>query len=206
MSKKTLRLFVFRHGETDWNMQKKFQGHTDIPLNANGMSQALQLAEKIKKLDLKSVLCSDLARAIKTAEIALAGKKLPFHIHADLRETHLGDAEGLTHDEIHQKFGEDIIGKWKSIAPEDVHYKFPNGEKKSDHLVRLRRFIENYAHTATHEDGDQVGVSTHGGCLVRLVHSCEGSPTETIAIPNCAMYEIHYDVVGKRWIFIGEVL
>lgn len=201
-----LRFFIFRHGETDWNLQKKFQGHTDIPLNATGISQAQLLAEKVKKLNLKALLCSDLSRAIKTAEIALAGKKIPFHIHSDLRETNLGDAEGLNHDEIHQKFGEDIIAKWKSIAAEDFNYKFPNGERKSDHLLRLRRCLESYAHQGKHQSGDQIGVSTHGGCLVRMVHSCENAPTTAIAIPNCVMYEIHYHVNEKRWSFIGEFL
>lgn len=201
-----LRFFVFRHGETDWNLQKKFQGHTDIPLNANGMAQALALAEKIKKLQLKAVLSSDLVRALRTAEIAFGDSRpVPFHIHADLRETHLGDAEGLTHEEIHAKFGEDIIAKWKSIAAEDFHYQFPNGEKKSDHLIRLRRVLETYAHGQTHASGDQIGVSTHGGSLVRLVHGCENAPTTAIAIPNCALYEINYIVPEKRWLFVGEV-
>ncbi len=201
-----LRFFIFRHGETDWNLQKKFQGHTDIPLNQTGISQATQLAQKVKKLQLKAILSSDLSRALKTAEIALGGRPIPFHIHADLRETHLGDAEGLTHDEINLKFGEDIIAKWKSITTEDVDYKFPNGEKKSDHLKRLRRFIESYAHSGAHQSGDQIGVSTHGGSLVRLVHASEGAPSTTIAIHNCAMYEINYDVLQRRWIFIGEVI
>ncbi len=200
-----LRYFVFRHGETDWNLQKKFQGHTDIPLNANGMAQALVLAEKIQKLQLKVILSSDLLRAIKTAEIALGGRTVPFRIHADLRETHLGDAEGLTHEEINSRFGEDIILKWKSIATEDFHYQFPNGEKKSDHLLRLRRFLEAYAHSESHQSGDQIGVSTHGGSLVRLVHSCENAPDTPIAIPNCAIHEINYVVPERRWIYVGEI-
>lgn len=200
-----LRFFVFRHGETDWNLQKKFQGHTDIPLNATGEAQAAQLAKKIKKLQLKAVLTSDLCRAIKTAEIALGGRTVPFHVHSDLRETHLGDAEGLTHDEINLKFGEDIIAQWKSIFTEDADYKFPNGEKKSDHLLRLRRTLENYAHAESHQSGDQIGVSTHGGSLVRLVHACEGSPATAISIPNCCMHEINYNILEKRWIYVGEI-
>lgn len=200
-----LRFFVFRHGETDWNLQKKFQGHTDIPLNATGEAQAIQLAEKIKKLQLKAVLTSDLSRAIKTAEIALGGRPVPFHIHADLRETHLGDAEGLTHEEIHSKFGDDIIAKWKSILTEDADYKFPNGEKKSDHLLRLRRALEAFAHSQQHQNGDQIGVSTHGGSLVRLVHACEGAPETAILIPNCCLHEINYHVQERRWVYVGEV-
>jgi len=201
-----LRFFIFRHGETDWNSLKKFQGHTDIPLNSKGESQALILAEKIKKLQLKVVLCSDLLRARRTAEIALGENKVPFHIHAELRETHLGHAEGLTPEEIDAKFGENIVARWKSIASEEVDFCFPGGEKKSDHLKRLHGVLETYAHSEKHGDRDQIGVSTHGGSLVRLVHASDGSPTTAITIPNCVMYELEYSLITKRWKFVGEVL
>lgn len=62
-------IYIFRHGETDWNKERRFQGHTDIPLNQNGRQQASELALKIRKINPELILTSDLLRAKQTAEI-----------------------------------------------------------------------------------------------------------------------------------------
>ena len=200
-----LHFFVFRHGETDWNAQKKFQGHSDIVLNANGEKQALELQKKLVKLKLKKIVSSDLKRALKTAEIARGTLNIPIEITADLRETHLGEAEGLTHLEINARYGEGCVESWRSIDPAHSAFSFPKGEKKSEHLLRLRRALEKEAHSGAHKAGEQIGVSTHGGSLVRLAHACVGSPMEVIAIPNCVLYELKYDMMTKTWHFVGIV-
>ncbi len=202
-----IKFFIFRHGETDWNAQRKFQGHTDIELNANGEQQAESLREKLNRLELKILLCSDLKRALKTAQIATQDLELPFVISSDLREIHLGHAESLTQEEIEKKFGLDLIDKWRSVAPQDKDYAFPGGEVKSDHQKRVQGYLHSYVQQNLNQlqDGDQIGVSTHGGCVVRLVHACENAPSTTIPIPNCVLYELHYNLKTGRWVFVGEV-
>lgn len=201
-----LHFFIFRHGETDWNAQKKFQGHSDIALNANGEKQALQLQKKLAKLNLKKIVSSDLKRALKTAEIARGTLKIPIETTSALRETHLGEAEGLTHIEINSRFGEGCVEFWRSIDPAHATFSFPKGEKKSEHLARLRKVLEAEAHSGAHSPGEQIGVSTHGGSLVRLAHACVGAPSEVIAIPNCVLYELKYDLKTKTWHFVGIVV
>ena len=201
-----LRFFIFRHGETDWNALKKFQGHTNIPLNEKGEKQAYVLANKVSGIDLKVVLSSDLQRAVKTAEIALAGRGIPIRLCSELRETHFGNAEGLTLEEIIEKFGDDLINKWRSVDPNHSDCSFPGGEKKSDHLGRVKSFLESYALSFPHQEGDCIGISTHGGTLVRIVHSCENAPAQLIPIPNCVMYEVAFNLKSRKWTLIGEVI
>lgn len=202
-----IKFFLFRHGETDWNLNKKFQGHSDIPLNQTGEIQALSLAHKLKSLNLKFIVSSDLIRAKRTAVIANQFIQLPILEDSNLRETHLGHAEGLTHDEIAQKFSPTLLQQWASHESQSNDFGFPGGETKRQHLVRLKAALENIVNknldNLAHED--QVGISTHGGCLIRLIHSCENAPAERIPIPNCALYEVHFHVKTNSWHYIRLV-
>lgn len=195
-----VQLFIFRHGETDWNFQKKFQGHTNIPLNQKGRDQAHVLREKIRLLSPEICLCSDLDRASETAKIALQDFQLPFLYSNALRETHLGDVEGLTQTEIIDRYGETILHQWRSIDPADINMSFPNGETKIQHLKRLKKHISEFV--TLNPNWKKIAVSTHGGALFRLVHDCDNAPEQAISIPNCCLYEIHYFPETSKWEFI----
>lgn len=186
----TVQLLVFRHGETDWNLNKKFQGHTNIPLNQKGKDQALCLQEKLASITLDACLCSDLDRARETAHIALAKHQIPYLFSSALRETHLGDVEGQSQVQIIEKYGEDILHRWRSVKREDLSMGFPNGETKQQHLDRIKQYIE--ATLVANPHFKTVAVSTHGGSLVRLVHASEKAPEQTIVIPNCCLYELSF--------------
>jgi len=94
----TLRLFLMRHGETDWSLSGKHSGHADIPLTSNGEKEARQLGDRIRMISFAHVLTSPLQRARRTCE--LAGLSPSAKIEADLMEWDNGDYEGQTHDEI----------------------------------------------------------------------------------------------------------
>lgn len=192
-----VQLLVFRHGETDWNLNKKFQGHTNIPLNQNGRSQAESLQKKLASLNLDVCLCSDLDRAIETAKIALAEHSIPYLYSAALRETHLGDVEGQSQVQIIEKYGEEILIQWRSIKAEHQNMGFPNGETKVQHLARLKEYVE--ATLLANPHFTRVAVSTHGGSLVRLVHAANNAPEQAIVIPNCCLYELSFDRKTRTW-------
>lgn len=86
-------LFLFRHGETDWNREGRLQGHTDTPLNATGLTQAQALAESLRPHRLDAVVSSDLKRAQTTAQIVAEALRVPLFTEAGLRETDVGAAE-----------------------------------------------------------------------------------------------------------------
>lgn len=192
-----VQLLVFRHGETDWNLNKKFQGHTNIPLNQKGREQALGLQKKLASMSLDACLCSDLDRAIETAKIALAEHSIPYLYSAALRETHLGDVEGQSQIQITEKYGEDMLTQWRSIKAEHQNMGFPNGETKVQHLKRLKEYLE--AALIANPGFCRVAVSTHGGSVVRLVHAADSAPEQAIVIPNCCLYELSFDRKTRIW-------
>ena len=69
-----MKLLLARHGETEWNAQGRSQGHSDIPLNGNGLHQAKRLAERLSAIKLTGVYCSDLGRARETAGVVIQGR------------------------------------------------------------------------------------------------------------------------------------
>lgn len=104
-----------RHGKTDWNMQGKIQGQTDIPLNAEGVEQAEALAERLNKEQpiWDAVVSSDLKRAYSTAEIIAEKLNIPL-LDGDerLRERYFGEVEGTKEQERYERWGKD----WRNVA------------------------------------------------------------------------------------------
>jgi broad specificity phosphatase PhoE len=196
-------IYIFRHGETDWNKERRFQGHTDIPLNQSGRHQASELALKIKKINPELILTSDLLRAKQTAEIVNDLLQVSVIESPMLRECKLGDPEGLLRDEIVSVYGDDAWQRWLSVRKEDQAFGFPNGETKIEHLERMLNYLEYFL-----EENKQirkVALSTHGGSLRRLVHHCGGAPESPVPMPNCALYRIFFDSENKVWSY-GEAV
>ena len=145
---------LFRHGQTDWNVNFLLQGLTDIPMNATGISQVRAAARAINKDDWDIILTSPLGRARQTAEII--GEELGFQNVLEqelLIERSFGEAEGLAY------------GQWKSrYSNLDV---IPGGESKSDLIARSELLLETLR--ASHP-GQRILAISHGA-LIRTVLS-----------------------------------
>ncbi|WP_037906765.1 histidine phosphatase family protein [Actinacidiphila yeochonensis] len=110
------RIVLWRHGQTSWNLEQRFQGDTDIPLTEVGVAQARRAARMLAALAPDRVIASDLRRAAATAAelTALTGQTAtPYE---GLRETYAGEWQGLTHTEILARFGEQYTA-WKRGEP-----------------------------------------------------------------------------------------
>lgn len=188
MSIKTL--YIFRHGETDWNKEMRMQGRVDIPLNETGRGQALKLREFFLANPIEVILSSDLSRARETAEIARGDLQVPLLFDARLRETNLGDAEGLVIDEVASRFGQELVEAWRSVHPSKAHHRFPNGESKSEHLARVLLALNEFVRSHPYQVS---GVSTHGGAIRRLIHHLRPELEEPAMIGNCVLYELKFD-------------
>lgn len=195
--KSTKTLFVFRHGETDWNLNHRLQGGTDIELNETGREQAHKLSEFFRSNPVEVFLSSDLSRARETAEIAAKHLNAPIIIDARLRETNLGIAEGLTRDEVEVKFGADCFERWRSIGSYDKDFRFPSGESKAEHLARILAALHDFVATSHHE---RIGVATHGGSIRRLIHHLRPELAEPAKIGNCVVYELAYEMERGLWL------
>jgi broad specificity phosphatase PhoE len=149
-------LLIARHGETDWNRERRWQGHADPPLNDAGREQALALAADVGDVD--AIYASDLRRARETAEIVAAENGAPVHLDERLREVDVGDWSGLTRDEIAARF--------------PGATRWANGETREEMGGRVVAALLEIA--AAHQGG-RVLVVTHGGPLGAVWVACGGA-------------------------------
>jgi len=173
-------VFVARHGETDWNAEGRWQGHTDIPLNDIGREQSRTLADSLRGEKLSGVVSSDLSRARETGEIVAATLAVRFHYaDADLRERKFGVFEGLTRRQCEDQHGE----AWNAYMAKRI---LPQGAEPHEALqARIVRAVQKVAETvATEEDGALI--VTHGGSLRALVEHVTGVAGNPIA--NAALF------------------
>ena len=151
------RLIIMRHGQTDWNVENRFQGHTDIPLNAIGRAQVARAASILGTQDINYIISSDLQRAYDTATAVAAVKKLAVVKDSQLRETHCGSWEGRTGPDIEATDGENLA-RW--FAGDDLPAG-GDGERRSEVVTRMMRGIETGLSRC--ESGQTLLVVTHGG-------------------------------------------
>lgn len=177
-------LYLVRHGETDWNRQRKLQGHTDIPLNARGLQQAESLRELLSSHTPTHLFSSDLQRAQQTAQTAFPSRTAL--ASALLREINLGLAEGHSREKIQELYGAELWNNWADAKFSSYATRFPSGESRIEGLQRLFNFLRSLG--GAPKDAVIFGF-THGLLLrsfAQWAHSIEESRFET---PNCCVYE-----------------
>lgn len=199
---KKVRCVFFRHGETDWNKEDRFQGHTDIGLNENGFFQAQTLSRSFPQWSGQAVLCSDLLRTRQTLENAKGSHELPVHISEELREIHLGEAEGMLRKDIIIKFGEQAHKFWTSTDPRDLDFGYPGGETKRQHLDRMNSYIQSQL--LKNEAWQTVIVSTHGGSIRRMISAAKGGEDHKLSITHCSFHFLEFDRESKEWSFLNS--
>jgi broad specificity phosphatase PhoE len=154
-------LLLARHGESDWNRSKRWQGFADRPLTDLGRQQAQELADRLDDTELDAVYSSDLRRARDTAEAVAHRKGLQVRTTPDLREVDVGSWSGLTRAEAEARFPE-AYARWLEGGE-----GWEDGEtyqQLEDRVVRAFRNI------AAEQEGGRVLVVAHGG-TIRAVHA-----------------------------------
>lgn len=188
---KTKNIFVIRHGETDWNREKRFQGGTDIPLNDLGREQARTLCVHMVELKIEYVVSSNLSRAHETALIAIQDLKLPIQKDERLRETNIGEAEGLTFEELNEKFGPNGIERWRSYEERDLDFRYPNGESKRQMMVRVRQAILDIAQNIPQQN---IAIFAHGMVMRALTFAFQqGVGWDLAAFSNGSIHQFVWD-------------
>lgn len=157
-----VKLLLVRHGITEANSARRFAGHSDIELSAAGYRQVEQLRDHLADEPISAVYSSDLRRARVTAEIISAGRGLDIIGCPELREMNYGAAEGLTFDEIKQRYPE--LGQM--VADFDLGLRFPEGESFLGFIERTVSFLDR---VNQHGDDDTILVTAHSGPLRVLV-------------------------------------
>jgi broad specificity phosphatase PhoE len=133
------RLILIRHGETEWNETKRFQGISDIPLSSKGAAQALSLARSLASEPLAAIYTSPLSRARQTAECLARYHSCPLRVVEDFKELNQGQLEGLTGEDLRRDFP-GFISQWMEDPGETV---LPGGESLGDLQRRAWEAAEN---------------------------------------------------------------
>lgn len=149
---------LWRHGQTAWNLEGRFQGTTDIALTEVGIGQAKRAARLLAALKPDAVIASDLQRAADTAAELAALTGLDVSHHEGLRETYAGVWQGLTHDEISSRFGEEYAA-WKRGEP----VRRGGGELETEVADRAAPVILDAADKLP--DGGTLVAVSHGGAI-----------------------------------------
>ena len=181
-----MKIFFIRHGETDNNVKNIMQGAgMNTPLNAQGIQQAKELAEKAKNLGIEKIYSSKLTRAVQTATLTAAACGLDVEPIEGIEEFHYGDVEGMFVPEAIKKFGiERVLFNETDPALYDLH--LPGGETINQCLDRLKAAIEKIKKESSGKY-EKVAIFSHGAVLCILyyyffkIHH---------PIANCELFEV----------------
>ncbi|WP_027502892.1 histidine phosphatase family protein [Rhodococcus sp. UNC363MFTsu5.1] len=171
-------LALIRHGETEWNAQRRLQGSSDIPLNDTGRAQAHRAADALADRTWDLLVSSPLSRATETADII--GARLGIERSAayhDLAERHLGEAEGITDYEAYDRW---------------PHGRYPDIEPKPAVAQRGLRAVDDLARR---HPGSAIIAVTHGGVIRAVLDSVHSARSPRIR--NAGISTMSHD--GQRW-------
>lgn len=167
--KEITRLYILRHGETEWNRKGLMQGHKNSPLTENGKNQARALAEAMSEKGIKRIYSSDLGRAMETTEIINSRLKLPVKQDLRLREQNLGIMQGMTKTQFREKYPKE----WARFSTWDPDYSLPEGETARQKLERSVGCLEELAEK---HPGENLLIVSHGGILDSVFRSSQKIP------------------------------
>jgi glucosyl-3-phosphoglycerate phosphatase len=165
------RLVIWRHGRTAWNAEHRFQGQTDVPLDAVGQQQVRRAAVDLAALEPTVLVASDLQRARDTAAALAELTGLSVRLDERLRETYAGEWQGLTRAEIRARYG-DELDQWATGSD----LRPGGGERRTEVAERVAAAVEEIVE-GTAEDAVIV-IATHGGAARAGIGLLLGLPVE----------------------------
>lgn len=175
------RIYLIRHGETDWNAARRWQGFAPTGLNDAGREQARALAAFLRACPIHTVYSSDLPRALETARIVGAALGVVPQVDARWREINVGVFQGLTADEVELLYPAELAA-WRADMPD---YRVPTGESRRELQDRAAAAWTQVA--AGDGDGETVVVS-HGGTIRLLLCRLFGSQVrDSHPLPNTSI-------------------
>jgi probable phosphoglycerate mutase len=181
------RLWVVRHGETDWNRERRMQGHVDVPLNETGRDQARDTAERLAQRFADeappAIYTSDLRRAAQTALAIGRALQVRPHVARKLRERAFGLVEGKTFAELAESYPDEV----RAYRREGKKDAIPGAEPYAEFVERCLRALRAIARRE-----ERAIVVTHGG-LIKVVLRAVFGPNTQLMVANTALYTLEVD-------------
>lgn len=195
------RIVAIRHGETDWNVGARIQGHTDIGLNATGRWQARRTAQALADERFAAVYTSDLARAADTAAALADAVGVVLRRHTGLRERAFGVFEGRSFGELEQRWPAEVQ-RWRRRDPD---FGPEGGETLRDFYERA---VAAVLELAARHPGEQIAVVTHGGvldCLYRAATRIDLQAPRTWQVVNAGINRLLHATGALTLVGWGDV-
>ncbi|MBI1812687.1 2,3-bisphosphoglycerate-dependent phosphoglycerate mutase [Candidatus Peregrinibacteria bacterium] len=182
-------LMIIRHGQSQWNLENRFTGWTDVPLTERGRADAQQTAEVLRDVRFDAGFTSRLQRASETMRIILemlGQENIPVTVDSALNERHYGDLQGLNKAETAAKYGQEKVLQWRrgyAVRP-------PGGESIADTALRVLPFLRGYILPHVHA-GKNVIVTASGNSMrpiLQLFDRLDDETTATMEVGLCTPY------------------
>lgn len=187
-----MKLYLIRHGETDYNKQKRNQGQIDIPLNDYGRELAVKTRAGLADIPFSLCLSSPLVRARETAELILAGRDVPIMTDQRIIEVSFGEYEGRCWNP--EAWDERMPREFQCFFDEPGKYQAPvDGESLEALKERTGHFLRDICHRKDYADYT-ILVSTHGAALAGILANIKNLPVERFwgdgCSSNCGVTEV----------------
>lgn len=189
-----MKIFLVRHGETDWNLKGKIQGNTDIELNKTGIKQAYELSNKMleKNYKFSKIYSNPQKRALQTAKILSENTNIECIVVDKLKEMNLGKWEGLAWSEVRENYPLE----YKEWFVKRRYTKTPNGESYEEMLERVLDSL----YKIIDDNSDNIVIVTHSAVIMSLqcyITNTDFDKMTKFRTDNASILEIDSDLLIK---------
>lgn len=195
-----LQVYLVRHGETQWNAERRIQGQSDSPLTAKGELQAVQVGERVRSYGITHVIASDLGRTQRTAEIIADACGCGVTLDARLRELDMGILEQRHLDSLSSQEEE-----WRRLVVNGTpNGRIPEGESMQELSERMRAGLTACLNLPA---GSRPLLVSHGialGCLVSTILGLPAHAERRLRLRNCSISRVDYQ--ESLWLAPGWVV
>ena len=195
-----LQVYLVRHGETQWNAERRIQGQSDSPLTAKGELQAVQVGERVRSYGITHVIASDLGRTQRTAEIIADACGCGVTLDARLRELDMGILEQRHLDSLSAQEEE-----WRRLVVNGTpNGRIPEGESMQELSERMRAGLTACLNLPA---GSRPLLVSHGialGCLVSTILGLPAHAERRLRLRNCSISRVDYQ--QSLWLASGWVV
>ena len=187
-------IYLTRHGETEWNIEKRLQGRGDSPLTENGIQRAKELRDRIKNIDIDVIYSSPIKRALNTANILRGNKNIDIVTDDRLMEMCFGDYEGKKIDIIQK---ENTNWDIKLIMQGNVEICSPNGENLKEVRERISKLMNKII---AENIGKSILIVTHGITLKALMYYFKDEDVNSEVMGQATLTKINIDEKNNFYI------
>ena len=206
-----MKIYFVRHGETDWNKERKIQGQVDIPLNEFGRHLARETAKGLRDVPFDVCFTSPLERARETAQIILQGRDVPILEDKRILEMNFGVLEG----KCCSKEGWDVPDSFQMFFDDPVHYQAPEGGEDFQAVRERTGDFLNWLFAQEQYRDSTVLVTTHGAAMAGLLNNLKKKPLAEYwgvgVHKNCGVTEVdvtdgRIDIISENKVYYTDVV